>query len=416
MDNRRRHLIGCTLALGAASVVPTWAHDSGSAGHGADAPAASLRKAARAQLGTAAAIDGQGRLWVAQVEAAAPTDGGPALSNIALAWSLDHGKSWSAAGKVLAAPEPVEANGEGRPKLAFGPRGQIYVTFTGPLGKPHTGNIRFARSIDGGLSFSAPVTVQRDLAVTGHRFDSIMVDRRGRIFVAWIDKRDLDAARAAKRPYRGAALYYAVSSDDGASFGPDVRVADHCCECCRIALTLTAQGDVVAMWRHIFAPNVRDHAIAVLAPGARPGAVTRVTQDNWRIDACPHHGPSLAFDAKGRRHQVWFSGGEEHGGLFYAVAGANGRAGKPVRLGGARAEHGEVLAAGETIALVWKEFDGQATRVTVRFSTGGGAWQERALASNGGASDHPHLVGHGGAILMVWRTEGEGVIVRKVEA
>ena len=415
MDNKRRQFLGSAAALAAAGSVPAWAHVGGA--HEPEAPAARARKPARAQLGTGAAIDAQGRMWIAQVEGAAESASGPALSNIALAWSADQGKSWTHVGPVLPAPEAVEANGEGRPKLAFGPRGQMYLTFTRPLDKPHTGYIRFARSTDGGLSFTAPVTVQRDLAITGHRFDSIITDRQGRIFIAWIDKRDGDAARAAKRPYRGAALYYAVSSDDGASFGPDVRVADHCCECCRIALCLTPGGDVVAMWRHIFEPNVRDHAVATLAPNGRPGAVTRVSFNDWRIDACPHHGPSLAFDAKGQRHQVWFSGGDEDGGLFYAMVLSNGRAGKAIRLGGIRAEHGEVLAAGSTIAVVWKEFDGQATKVMARLSNqGGAAWQERVLASSQGTSDHPHLVSNDSAIWLVWRTADEGVVTRKVEA
>lgn len=419
MDNKRRQLLGTAAALAAAGAVPAWAYGSG--GHAPSAPANAARKPARPQLGTGAAVDAKGRIWVARVEGAVEGarqgGAGGAPSNIVLAWSADQGKSWTGAGSVLAAPEAVEANGEGRPKLAFGPRGQMYLSFTRPLDKPHTGYIRFARSADGGASFAPPLTVQRDLAVTGHRFDSIITDRRGRIFVAWIDKRDGEAARAAKRPYRGAALYYAVSSDDGASFGPDVRVADHCCECCRIALALTPGGEVVAMWRHIFEPNVRDHAIATLAPDGRPGALTRVSFNDWRIDACPHHGASLAFDAKGRRHQVWFSGGDEDGGLFYAMAGADGRTGKAVRLGGIRAEHGEVLAAGQAVALVWKEFDGQATTVMARLSAkGGAAWQERALASSQGASDHPHLVSDGSAIWLVWRTEDDGVVIKKLEA
>ena len=417
MDYRRRQLIGCPAALAAAASVPTWAWGRS---HGSDAEHAAPakpQKPARPQLGTGAAVDGQGRLWVAHSEAVAQAGAGPALANIVLAWSADAGKSWTRVGPVLAAPERVEANGEGRPKLAFGPRGQTYLSFTRPLETPHTGHIRFARSLDGGLSFSAPLTVQRDLAETGHRFDSIITDGRGRIFVAWIDKRDGDAARAAKRPYRGAALYYAVSSDDGATFGPDVRVADHCCECCRIALALKPAGEVVAVWRHVFAPNVRDHAMAVLAPAGRPGALTRITYDNWRIDACPHHGPSLAFDASGRRHQVWFTGGDEQGGLYYAMAPANGRAGKAVRLGGVRAEHGEVAVAGQTIGLVWKEFDGQATKVVARLSTSGAAaWQERTLASTRGASDHPHLVSDGRALWLVWRTKEQGVVVHPLES
>ena len=400
MDHKRRQLIGCSVALAAAASVPAWA-----------------RKPTRPQLWTSAAIDAQGRLWVAQVEAVVHAEGGAGLSNIFLTWSADAGKSWIKVGPVLAAPERVEANGESRPKLAFGPRGQIYLTFTRPLDKPHTGHIRFARSTDGGLSFTAPITVQRDLTETGHRFDTIIIDQRGRIFIAWIDKRDGDAARTAKRAFRGAALYYAVSSDDGASFGPDVKLADHCCECCRIALALSPRGDVVAMWRHVFAPNVRDHAMATLAPDGRPGALTRVSFDDWRIDACPHHGPSLAFDNQGRRHQVWFTGGDEHGGLYYVMANSYGRAGKAVRLGGGRAEHGEVVAAGPTVAVVWKEFDEHAAKAVVRLSSDAGAtWQERTLASTRFGSDHPHLVSDGSAIWLVWRTENDGLVVHRVEA
>lgn len=412
MDNRRRLLLGCASALATASLLPAWAY-SGDA-HKPGAPGAAPPKPARSQLGTAAAIDPMGRLWVAYPEPAAHDGIGPAPSNIVLSWTADEGESWTRAGQVLARPEAVEANGEGRPKLAFGPNGAIYLSFTRPLDKPHTGYIRFVRSLDGGQTFSAPLTIQRDLAVTGHRFDSMLVDREGRIFIAWIDKRDADRARAEQRAYRGAAVYYAVSSDGGLSFGPDVRLAEHCCECCRIALAMGPGGEVVAMWRHIFAPNVRDHAMAVLSPARRAQDFARASFDDWRIDACPHHGPSLALDSKGARHLVWFSGAQRGAGLFYAVATSAGRPGQPMRLGGAGAEHGEVLASGSSLAIVWKEFDGASTKIMTRAMTGASAWQDRTLASSNGASDHPHLVGSGSGIWMVWRTEDEGIVVRKV--
>ena len=88
----------------------------------------------------------------------------------------------------------------------------------------------------------------------------------GRVVVAWIDKRDLIAAVTAKAPpYRGAAIYYALSDDRGATFRDDTKLADHSCECCRIALVPHADGSVTALWRHIFAPNIRDHALARIA-------------------------------------------------------------------------------------------------------------------------------------------------------
>ena len=414
MRQTRRDVLRGMIAAAALGVVPTWAVASGS--QGATPGTAAARKGGANPRATSAAFDAQGRLWVATVEHVGQAGNGPAPSNIVLRWSADEGKTWSPAQNALRTPEPVEANGEGRPKLAFGAGGQMYLTFTRPLDKPHTGDIRFMRSTDGGASFSEPVTIQRDRDVTGHRFDSIIVDPDGRIFIAWIDKRDLNLARAAKRPYRGAAVYYAVSTDHGASFGQDVRVADHCCDCCRISLSLNAGGEVVAMWRHVFAPNARDHAMAVLRPSGAPAAPTRVTFEDWRIDACPHHGPSHAFDAAGRRHQVWFNAANDEGGVYFASASPAGELGKALRLGGAQAEHGEVAAAGSAVAVVWKEFDGQATRVHARVSPDGGAsWQDRVLASSMGRSDHPHLVQRGSGIWLLWHTEKESLVIRRVE-
>jgi hypothetical protein len=164
------------------------------------------------------------------------------------------------------------------------------------------------------------------------------------------------------------------------------------------------------MWRHVFEPNVRDHATAVMPPTGAPGPIERATTDGWQIDACPHHGPGLAFDASGRRHQVWFTGGDD-GGVFYRGAGA-----PPVRLGGAQAEHAEVAAVGTQVVVAWKEFDGEATRVLSRGSRDGGlTWTDRQLARTQGGSDHPHLVQRGGVFWLVWRTADDGVVVRRLE-
>ncbi|MFP5389973.1 MAG: sialidase family protein [Gammaproteobacteria bacterium] len=372
----------------------------GRTAHGADHAHMAAPKNA---LGTSAAFDAQGRLWTASVEA----------DNIVLRSTSDAGKTWSAPVAVLHAPAPIEAAGESRPKIAFGPQGDLYLTYTRPLAKPYTGDIRFVRSQDGGRSFSEPVTVQRDRGVITHRFDSLLVDRQGRIHVAWVDKRDGEAARAAGRSYRGAAIYYAVSSDRGASFGTDVKLAEHSCECCRIALALDGGGNVVGLWRHVFEPNIRDHALAVLKPGG-PAAPQRVSFENWHIDACPHHGPSLAFDGRGRRHQVWFNAASDEGGLFYASA-AGGDKPKPQRIGGPLAEHGEVAVAGDLVAIVWKEFDGSATRIKARVSSNAGrTWSEADVAATQGASDHPHLVTRGGEAWLVWRTADDGTRVVRI--
>lgn len=294
-------------------------------------------KSGRVELGTSAAVDGQGRLWVATVEPAAGAGG-----YVVLQMSSDLGKTWSPAQRVQQTPEPIEAAGESRPKLAFGAGNEVYVAYTKPLAKPYTGEIRFLRSLDGGKTFSPPTTVHANRDLITHRFESMIVDKAGRIYVAWIDKRDGAAARTRNENYRGAAVYYAVSADGGASFKGDYKLAEHSCECCRIALALNPQGAPVAMWRHVFEPNARDHAMAELRADGKPSALSRVTFDDWRIDACPHHGPALVFGPDGTRHQVWFDVKDNEGGVFYAAGEASGAPGTPVRLGTAQAEHADV--------------------------------------------------------------------------
>jgi len=377
------------LAASCGIALPAHAHE-GMHGHGAKA----------FELGTSAAVDREGQLWIVEKESIG-TD-----QYVAVQVSPDMGRTWSAPRRVQQSPEPVSADGENRPKIAFGKKGEIYITYTSPLSKPYTGNIRFVRSTDGGKSFSAPLTVHANHDVITHRFDSLIVDGEGRIYVAWIDKRDEEAAKARKQAYAGAAIYYAVSDDGGATFKGDYKIADHSCECCRIALALDPKGRPVAMWRHVFEPNIRDHAMVRLSPDGKVAAPTRVTFDNWHIDACPHQGPALAFGPSGVRHQVWFSVHGDEGGVFYASSASA----KPMRLGSAQAEHADVAVHGRDVVLAWRQFDGKSTAIQAKLSDDGGrSWRDAELARTAGASDQPRLLGTASGIVLVWRTQNEGI-------
>jgi hypothetical protein len=363
----------------------------------------------RAELGTSVAVDGHGALWAVSKEAAGDAQ------YVVLQSSTDNGHTWSAPKRIQSKPEPVSADGENRPKLAFGSHDEMLVTYTRPLAKPYTGEIRFIRSLDGGKTFTPPITVHANHDVITHRFDSLIVDRSGRIYVAWIDKRDVEKAVARKEKYAGAALYYAVSDNGGASFHGDYKIADHTCECCRIALALNPAGVPVALWRHVFEPNIRDHAMTELTPNGKLLPPTRATFDNWHVDACPHQGPSLAYAEDGTRHQTWFTGNDD-GGVFYANVTPDGKLNTPMRLGSAQAEHADVAVDGKTVVLAWKQFDGKSTAILGKVSNDGGStWQDRELARTDKASDQPHLLKTPAGIALGWRTEAEGLRIVPVQ-
>ncbi|HEY5755498.1 MAG TPA: sialidase family protein [Steroidobacter sp.] len=364
-------------------------------------PASAAMSHGRA-LGTTAAFDQQKRLWIVRSE---PVDKN---AHVVVERSDDNGKTWQPAIRVTAKPEPVSADGENRPKIAFGARDEVYVTWTTPTSDKFTGDIRVARSLDGGKTWSAPAVVHHDRQLITHRFESLLVDQTGRVWVTWIDKRDLSVAQAAKREYAGASVYYAYSDDRGASWKGDYKLADNTCECCRIALTLDSKGRAVAMWRHVFPGSERDHAFAVLKPEGEGVTVERVTTDRWKIDACPHHGPSLAITADGTRHAVWFNQVNGEGRAFYGrLTGSAPANVQPLPVG---AMHADIATRGNIVGIVWKRFDGNATQVESWLSKDGGRhFAPGPTLQTEGESDQPRLLSTDTSMLIVWR-KADGVV------
>lgn len=382
----RRFLLLVAALAGLAWLAPATAQH---AGHG------------KPQLASSAAFAPDGSLWLVGVEHGKLFVQRRARGG---AWDerrlLDHGD------------DVVATNGDNRPKLAFGPNGRVAISYTRPLSKPYTGEIRMLRSDDGGVSFSAPFTVHEDRQVITHRFDSILFDARGDLYTFWIDKRDAERAWAAANgdpaAYEGAAVYYNVSTDGGKSFGPDIRLADYSCECCRIAVAAEPEGGVALLWRHVFPGSVRDHAFAVVGSG-RPAAVERASFDQWVLKACPHHGPGLARDAKGGYHAVWFGDKAGRQRVRYGRLDASGRPqGKPRELPDERAEHADIALAGDAVFIVWRSFDGERTRLRAWISQDGGRrFGLRELGSSPLQNDHPRLAAQDGRVAVVWRTEND---------
>jgi hypothetical protein len=348
----------------------------------------------RPALGLGVAIAPDRSLWIAGVDE---------QGRLFVQTSADQGASWSSRRLLDTAGDAVAADGESRPKIAFGPHDQVVIAYTKPLAKPYTGEIRLLRSSDGGRSFSTPSTVHQDRQQITHRFESVAFDAQGTLHAVWVDKRDQVAAAKDGDAYRGAAIYRSESRDGGAHFGPDTKLADHSCECCRIALARNATGQVVAMWRHVFAPNVRDHAFAVLDAKAEP---MRASYDEWKLDSCPHHGPGLALAADGGFHAVWFGYRGEQGAVRYGRLTAQGKPVGAVReLPDEAAEHADVLADGRFVAVLWRSFDGHQTRLRAWLSRDDGATFElRDLAASADENDHPRLAQGAGVNMVVWRT------------
>jgi hypothetical protein len=373
-------------------------HDGPTGGEGQSMP-----RLSKTTLAVGAALDESGRLWLAKVE----------NQRLLVFWSDDGGKNFSLPVPATPEPENILADGENRPKIAVARDGTVLLTWVQSLPQKYSGNVRFARSTDSGRTFSQPITLNDDGRITGHRFDSMAIDGVGKVVVAWLDARDRDAAKERGEAFSGTSIYTAQSFDNGANFHPNRRVQAHTCECCRIALTWTAEGPV-AFWRHIFGSNTRDFAIANLDKGG----MRRATDDEWQIDACPHNGGSIAVGYQDQLHLAWFTDGAARRGLFYKHIDGNWQS-PPLPIGNpsAQASHASVAAAGKTVLLTWREFDGSSYSVELMYSNdAGSSWSKpMRLMESAGATDYPIPLIAGKKILIVWNTAKDGLRIMPIE-
>ncbi len=311
--------------------------------------------------------------------------------------------------KVTTQKHDIDDNGENRPKLATKDGKTLFVTFTTRLDRPFSGDVFFSRSLDGGMSFSPPRSLSDEKAVSSLRFDNLILADDGNLFAVWLDKRDLLAAKREKRAYTGSAVYWTVSTNNGASFTPNLKLVDSSCECCRIAAAPAPDGSISLIWRHIYEGSVRDHQLAHLGAGGMIDKPLRPSIDEWKIEACPHHGPGLAVDQSGARHLVWFTDGSARKGLFYAREEEGGFT-PPLSIGDSTASHPDILVREDRLYIAWKEFDGEQSLAKIMLSADGGrnwsAPQTMATAREGG--ERPILTTDGKQAYLSWQRVAEG--------
>ncbi|MCC3245561.1 glycoside hydrolase [Methylocystis sp. WRRC1] len=347
------------------------------------------------------AFDRKGRLWVAFAVG----------KSVYAASSGDNGKTFSAPITIATIGDGViDSHGDSRPKIVALNDGGLLASYTTRPDKVMIGTIFTARSTDGGKTFSAPQPI---LTEGGQRFEAFVVTPKGRIYAGWLDKTHALKAKAEGKEFAGSGVAFGWSDDGGATFNGKSIMMDHACECCRMASALDRDGLPVFAWRQVFDDGVRDHYAAKLSADGATLAGGRVSDDNWAINSCPHHGPGLAIDANGVWHVAWFTKGKNRQGLFYAHSADGGKSfSEPEKLGDdARApSHPTLLAVKGRLYRVWKEFDGTTTTIPMQISRDGGkSWSApRVIAQTADASDHPELVANKGAAYLSWVTNKEG--------
>jgi hypothetical protein len=401
-----RVLAGMGLAvLGAASALAQMAHQ-----HHRQAERGGCRDASLACASTVTPAFGpDASLWLAFT----------AADRVLVAHSADLARNFGTPVSVTPGPQQLDWGPDARPKIVVDRQGRVFVAYALFKDKAFNGQVYYAYSQDSGASFGPPRPITSD--PESQRFEVLALDPSGALFAAWLDKRNRAPARARGESYTGAALAFAWLSGDNAEIGEAAIARDNTCECCRLGVDFAGPGRPVVLFRNVFGGGVRDHAVITFANPRTPGPPLRVSNDDWRTDACPHHGPSLSVGPNGTYHAAWFTNGRARQGLFYARSADGGRTfSEPMPVGAVdrQAARPSVLACARDTWLAWKELDGEDTVLLAMVSRDDGAsWAApREIARTGGDSDHPLLLANGDQVFVSWMTRREGYRFIPLEA
>ena len=301
-----------------------------------------------------------------------------------------------------AGPEAVHQS----PGFAIGVDGEQFVTWSSANKTPgalFASDLRLARLDSGGARVQPPVQVNDDGLAISHTFEHVIAGKNGEIYVAWLDGRNKDRS--------GAGIMFACSQDHGATVGKNLVLDGMACPCCRPMLAQAPDGSLWVAWRKTFEGNVRDIVVARSTDQGRTfSPPTVVSRDGWVFDACPHRGPSIAFDGRGRLYIGWYTEGkDEQPRLFISTSDDQGATfSAPVALHNATTSlpdnlHMAVHSDGRVVA-VWEEVTGVRKRVVMRVSDDRGqTFGPMQTLSSGSKAEHPTVAIHdSGTVALGW--------------
>jgi BNR repeat protein len=388
---------------------------------GASNDAIELAIADRANAHVSLAADGR---RVAAAWAATGDSG----TDVYLAVSDDEGRTFKPPVRVNDIAGDASSNGEQPPRVAVS-RETVSVIWVSKRGGATA--IRSALSTDGGRTFAAPSTITPPGATGARGWESAAIAADGTLHAAWLDGRPpapppvaprasatqtstahVETAQPKSGHHHAGAMkqniYHAMWKPGEPPV--EVAVAEDVCFCCKTAL-LTRGSDVYVAWRHLFPGGVRDIAIARSADGGRTfSAPARVSEDDWKIDACPDDGPAMAIDADGAIRVVWPTLVQDAAGarmgIFQAVSRDGGKTFAPrerMDAGDAAPAHPRVTDAAQGAAVVWDELAGSRRRVMLRV-----AGAAPIALSRGRAASYPAIAATPSGFVVAFTDQLEG--------
>ena len=338
------------------------------------------------------------QISAADVDAAEPVTVSAADGGFYVAW-VDHNANdqsdvmlarFNSDGAAIGAPVRVNRDSgvatawRGDPPSVTVTNRAVYVLWTTRVESQGNRGTDLCLSVshDQGKTFDAAVKVNDDKVPRSHGMHSLAVAKDGRIYVAWLDERNVPAPKPSKNPSghhmeSNSELFVSDSSDGGKTFSANRKVAENACPCCKTALAVSSDGTLYASWRQVLPGDFRHIAVASSTDNAAHfSAPVIVSDDRWVLHGCPVSGASLSVATNGTLRVVWFAAGEAGApGLYFAETHDHGRTFSPRTLLTQEPVKGTpAIATGNDRAIaIWQGLGSQQAETKIRELGGAGA-------------------------------------------
>jgi putative intracellular protease/amidase len=268
-----------------------------------------------------------------------------------MATSADEGRTF---GRKIPIPVPAAmlVHAEGMPKLAVKANGTLVAIceVSHPTTEaPRASDLLYLTSADAGRSWTKPAPVHRDTTPgKGHSFADLTRLPNGEIGIVWLDEK--------MSGYEGRSVKFTQTLPQG-GFGLEIVVDSNACQCCRTNLFVDTNRRLHITYRDLLSAKpgdiaARDISSAMSADGGRTWSQPAVViADDWRVNACPHTGPSVA-EVAGEVYTTWFTGRDGAVGLRLARSGEA----EPVAMVlSSRSKHPQMIAYNGQLLWFWDE-------------------------------------------------------------
>lgn len=213
----------------------------------------------------------------------------------------------------------VELQGENAPKIIFKPNNEIIAVWgvdNASEKKKYGGLVNYSQSFDNGKSWTKAKPLVKDTASIDQRYFDIDLLPNGEVAIIWLDNRS-------KTEDEGSTLYYAETKGT-TGFQDEKPIAETACQCCRTDLFISKNGTINAAFRDIINNEIRDMVLTYSTDNGKTFSdPKRISPDNWKINGCPHTGPSMTENESGM-HFAWYTSGGGSG-VFYSNSADYGK-------------------------------------------------------------------------------------------